>query len=415
MNSPHADYPWGERAYPTAQKSHRAIPISERTQEELISSIEIHSDRGLGVDFLAAEGLLPCFDHQVDGQTVAYFSRVFNGPKRVAIIAYVPSSSRGIVPRTFYLSNSQGVWRYLPQVAWDGWLDKGHDERTLHMPAQFQSTLAGISAPGMRRARPRDPKAAFLCTTRSEGNISSYRAAVEERPVRLQGNFYGKESYDKVPPRTMHFFEPQQGVNFRTARPINGWQQETSQYGPLTIELFPSDDGKFFYSLARDRRDRNFVTGVETANQPLNAVGVKRTWVDAGCLTTPLHEYYSQSGEYGVDEPGAGQYVGMHDKYLSQIPFLRSYAFSLKERPITGNQGGFDHTIERTASFAELFAVLKTARQVRTSGGQMDASECIDLIEKVRAGQADVCEVTRTNSLRQKVIDLLRPELQLYG
>jgi hypothetical protein len=53
-------------------------------------------------------------------------------------------------------------------------------------------------------------------------------------------------------------------------------------------------------------------------------LGVRQNWIDAGDIDTPVDEYRSQDGGYGV-EVGRGQYVDMFPKYLSKIPLISDY------------------------------------------------------------------------------------------
>lgn len=401
------NYPWSQEADIYSQNSRpcRIELVQPKQLDELIGRLEVHSDRNLGADYLASEGLLPTFEHQVGGRTSVFFSRVFRVRERDAVIAYVPGTTGELVARTFYLSNSQGLWRYLPRVSSD-WYDKGHNEQSLQMPAQFQSTLAAISEVGVRRAKPFSPQNAFLCTTRIAEGLKTYLAATDERAQRLKGNFY--DSIDMIPPQELQFYDHSESIDLsRGARPKDSWIQDTSQYGPLLMEVFPSRDGRFKYTLARDPNGGKFVAGGETSELYLNAVGINRAWLDVGQLATPAKEYASQSGGYGT---GFGTYVDMFQNYLSRVPLIREYEFSLRQRKVRSISRGPYQEISRAESFQEFYEALRQKGEVPSSAGPLDSSLVIDIIEDIRSDRGDTWEIPRTGGVRQRVIDLLRLE-----
>lgn len=69
---------------------------------------------------LAEAGLQPEFVVQVERQNIA-LSNMFkvDSGQRSAVVAYLPTDE-GVKVRTYYLSRSQGVWRYMPDYVRDG-------------------------------------------------------------------------------------------------------------------------------------------------------------------------------------------------------------------------------------------------------------------------------------------------------
>jgi len=90
-------------------------------------------------------GMEPRYKTTVEGKTV-YFSKAFQGANYNAVVAYLwMEETRQWVARTYYLSNSQGVWRYLPAVLYRrqamAWLHKGFGEDSIAMPYEGQAAL----------------------------------------------------------------------------------------------------------------------------------------------------------------------------------------------------------------------------------------------------------------------------------
>ncbi len=128
--------------------------ISAEEARDVLSRTEIHGDtfngKELTTNILKIEGLSPSSKVVLENGVTCFFSDLYdtehNG--RVAVVAYVKNNGNYFA-RTYYLSNSQGVWRYLPSYLKkeDGgifWYNKGHGEESVTIPVVFQKALADI-------------------------------------------------------------------------------------------------------------------------------------------------------------------------------------------------------------------------------------------------------------------------------
>jgi hypothetical protein len=88
--------------------------------------------------------MLPRYHVSVGGRDVYLAERLFRaGAHRTGIIGYVQEDANPNSPyvaRTFYLSNSQAVFRYLPGIV-AGWYHKGHDEQSVTLPPILQAAI----------------------------------------------------------------------------------------------------------------------------------------------------------------------------------------------------------------------------------------------------------------------------------
>jgi hypothetical protein len=292
------------------------------------TSIDIHADpyNGKYLTPLALEsaGLGPQHKVEFNGVSIV-FSDIyrFNG-SRLAVVGYTQAKG-GVVARSYYLSQSQGLWRHLPAYSEeDGWFDKGHDEDSLNLPIKAQAVLGELS-----KVPPliiEDPSLVFYGTARNldHGGIT-YINEVEHEPQRLDGNFYGGNPYlgKAVPPEQIKFANPRQAPNFNQlgAR----WETYSPLYGQvIKMEAYPSYDGRYEYLFGRDKDGRAWIAGVENGSK-LTSVGVKENWITCGDLVMPLYEYEHQSGGYGSSSEQRGHYVQMWDNYLSKVPVIQDY------------------------------------------------------------------------------------------
>lgn len=264
---------------------------------------------------------------------------------RVAFLAYTDYGSRyGLVARIFYRSNSQGIWRFLPAyrieengdihyVKWSSTTDS-----MVNLAFPLQSALTKLA----RRGKPVVPRGINsdlldLGTVRNskepgsrylEPPVNFYRPDEEQ----LSGNFHSTRN-GLIAPHEMTFEAPDNEPNFDHRLEVS--TRETSLYGPVLVEVFPSFDGKYRYMFCRDAKGRVWIGGVENCD-PIWPIGIRETFVNAGDLTTPPWEYYSDddpahdfTAVYGNHSKRLGPYADMFDNYLSKIPVIQRY---LRER-----------------------------------------------------------------------------------
>jgi len=95
--------------------------------------------------------MLPRYHVSVAGRDVYLAERLFRaGAHRLGIIGYVQEDEKPHSPyvaRTFYLSNSQAVFRYLPGIV-AGWFHNGHDEQSVTLPPILQAAIFQVRVEG---------------------------------------------------------------------------------------------------------------------------------------------------------------------------------------------------------------------------------------------------------------------------
>lgn len=91
-------------------------------------------------DILRNCDLGPKYKAQIENQEINLSDIYELGGGRVAAMAYVPTDE-GVKVRSYYRSNSQGVWRYLPDYARQertgeglSWYGKSHAEEATTLP-----------------------------------------------------------------------------------------------------------------------------------------------------------------------------------------------------------------------------------------------------------------------------------------
>ncbi|MDP9249561.1 MAG: hypothetical protein M3M85_03585 [bacterium] len=126
--------------------------LEEEEVREILSKVEVHGDPWQGKLLksgdLETEGVGPRIKIEIGGY-VLYCSYPYEWHQgRRVVVGYIRDKNEEFAARSFYLSNSQGIWKYLPKyLMLDGrlaWLQKGYGEESLSLPTEFQRALAHI-------------------------------------------------------------------------------------------------------------------------------------------------------------------------------------------------------------------------------------------------------------------------------
>ena len=70
-----------------------------------------------------------------------------------------------------------------------------------------------------------------------------------------------------------------------------------------------------------------WVGGIE-ANATITSTGLKSEWVSSGDVCTPLLEYQTMTGGYGVPDGRGDGYESMWENYLSLVPIIKRYLYT---------------------------------------------------------------------------------------
>lgn len=298
------------------------------------------------VEDLRRAELEPRYGMELEGVRMG-FSEMFqlNG-NRDAVIGYVDVGKGQTIARSYYRSNSQGVWRYMPdrQQEADGhvsWYGKGQSEDAVTLPSEVQMFLnmmgeAQESQMGRREQKraealqgartmaffgmAKEARRGDYHKNRVEGRVNDSLA----REVKAQPRF---EFAGHNAPEHMRLFSDAE-PDFR--RQVSGYRMRTRKYGEVEAKTFLSEDGRLKWTMMEDARGVAWVGQVETRS-PITSTGCRQEWVEAGDFATPAYEYPQQARGYGdrsdvlYDSRGQVQYVSMWRNYLSKIPMIQRY------------------------------------------------------------------------------------------
>lgn len=311
--------------------------IEHSEAEQIFEHVEIRGDGRAGEltpELLERVGLLPRHRIEIENRTIWFSPGYSIRGGRIAVIGYVQDDDGSVVARSYYRSNSQGVWRYLPQYKMKegslSWYSKGYGEESVTLPAKLQEGLTrAVNDDGGILVFDHDTtQAVFSGTARyvnSEGTV--YHRDVVERPVRVKG--VPEAEWSQLPPPETVRPDYEQAPRFEHI--LSSWQQETGLYGRVTYEVIPSNDGMLRYVFSRDEQGRAWISSIEN-DSPLESTGLRRKWVSGGALVTPAEEYLDHSGGYGVVKHARGGYADMFDNYLSKMPVIRDYLAFVESR-----------------------------------------------------------------------------------
>lgn len=292
---------------------------------------------------LAREGLTPKHKIKVDNVEM-WVSQAYNlGGGRIAVVGYVKDVNGTIIARSFYRSNSQAAWRYLPQYRVDeqenvDWYGKGWGEESVMLSFGLQQALAEISKDPSGVKTVQNPELMFVGTARKIDQSATFGRTTESEPKRLEGNFF-PSGIEKTPPEQLTFTNPDQQPDF--GKRLASWKLNTDLYSEITVDIYPSIDSQYQYMFCRDSRGRAWIGGIDNTSE-IQSTGVRKSWIDAGDLTTPAYEYkykrkkvvngkeeeedVDYTGGYGNDSDRKNNvYSDMFQNYLSKVPVIKEY------------------------------------------------------------------------------------------
>lgn len=344
-SNPEVTKRYAEAVKSLQEKAETYARIPKERINELLKRTEIDGDpfpidgdnHKLTAEDLARAGLEPRFEIKID-DTSFNLSRCFRVQGRDACLAYVKTPDGKVKTRSYYRSNSAGLWRYCPDYAFnDGmhlWFGKGYNEESLTLPPELQKRLSTISE--MDKVQPEGRHMADFCFF---GTAKFYKDKLAHNRAKtyheLRGDYYDEtnekcsfEFYggldEKIPPEDLDYDEDS-SPDYR--QEILSYQTHSKLYGDFTTKVYPSKGGELLYSLCESEIDGEkqvWVGNIETT-APVGSTGCRTKWGYAGDLGTPLYEYADQTGGYGEWENSKGNYVSMWKNYLSKIPLIKRY------------------------------------------------------------------------------------------
>lgn len=248
-----------------------------------------------------------------------------------AVVGYV-KTDEGYKVRSYYRSNSQGSWRYLPEYVPNPgsnhpleWFGKGYNEAMLTLPCEMQVALNQVMQD--EKANIKTVPEFILAGTAKLYN-SKYDFIMAKAAKELRGDVY--EEADSSPvvdfgalddPNRVVVGE-RESPNFK--KELIEWDSMTGMYGHLKNRVYKSYNGKLKYTFSEDDQGRAFISNIET-NGKITSAGIRKEWVLGGGVEMPLYEYKSQDNGYGDDNDMKGGYVCMWKGYLSKMKIIQDY------------------------------------------------------------------------------------------
>jgi hypothetical protein len=301
----------------------------------IIQSTQIHGDiykdNILTKEQLNFAGLFPKFKIDVQNGTM-YISKPFMAENRTAFIVYT-KTEEGIVARTYYLSGSHGMWKYLPNYTTsDGdinWFGKSMSEEAITAPFELQKKLSQIASQYKALDLGYNWDYYFAGTARKleySGEKPSEHSIFQEvsfNPEYMDGNLSTGKRREKVPPEQIRLYDQNNKPNFNQL--LDSYSNRHPVYGEVKNEVYLSHDGKYQYVFCTDKEGRTWIGNIQYNHNKIGSTGVRSIWVDAGDLTTPAYDYDTEEAGYGNFSKINGNYVDMYDNYVSKIPLIREY------------------------------------------------------------------------------------------
>jgi hypothetical protein len=407
------------------------MAVSEKEAREIMSRVEIHGDpyhdQVLTPEILSAQGLEPKIKVHIGEQTLWFCSTPYNLKHgRVAVVAYVESGNT-VTARSYYRSNSSGLWRYLPKYLQSensiAWYDKGFGEESITLPVELQKVLADVSQSESLELKDIDPYLVFAGTARCSNRfdlhtdpikpmVATYMHVVDPNSIPIPFPS-GVPAFGKIPPEKLELSpsaDPKILPNFKRA--VLKWKQPTSLYGEIEVEVYESQDKSFRYMFCMDQKGRAWLGGIDVP-ESINSVGLHESWVRGGDLTTPAYEYHSQAKGYANYDDQKDVYVDVFQNYVSKIPLIKEYLEFKKtgKAPLTAKQKDIKEKIEKfenyPKTFLELYDLILDHGSYQGSSASYTPTEIIEIIEEIRAGKETVTRLPRTDDLRIMVSLLL--------
>lgn len=319
--------------------------IDEETAARILRDTQFNDVpfRGQALDAELVEnvGLTPKHKQQVAQDLVCYFSDIYHVNQRPAVLAFTDYDGK-ITPRTFYVSRSQGVWRYLPgyEDEEDGsmLLHKGKGEDSLNLPIALQKSLAiiGEKAGDAMIVPPSGiAKTVFYGTTAGkpdEAEISHFDA-VNATGSKYGGAYIGlkavrdDEYAEFKGPGDIKLRDDLAAKNPDFSKVSDSWELHNDLYWKIRSTVVPSEDGQWNYLFCTDHEGRSWIGQIEVADSPIRPTTLQSHYVSAGAIAAPAYEYATQAGDYGDGVP-RGRYIDVYKNFLSKTPLISAFTAS---------------------------------------------------------------------------------------
>lgn len=292
---------------------------------------------------------------------------------RVCITAFVGENEHATKMRSFYLSQSLGLWRVLPfyffdpQTGEENHYGKGYFNDDVITIPELQRSFAEITSRHNQMPSIKNGQRLFFAGSFGfpEGNViysqldlnqnlpsdQRYLEQVdfvqEVQPFikRLKGNFYPRRmGLIRIPPEELLFDADGLSQKPDFSKKIAEWQQFSPMYGMINTTVFHSVDGDYGYLFNKIYTNQAWIAAVFENNQPVTTLGVPRISVGAGNLATGKYEH---TNFYDKDDAldGFGTPVKIHPRIARVIQLLEGNGTTGKLIAKLKDQGLLDEAL----------------------------------------------------------------------
>lgn len=289
----------------------------------------------------------PKHELEIGGKKI-YLSSAFNMNGHRAALAYVPNQKGKTKIRTYYQSNSQGLWRYLPDYVLEHngtpRYGKADGENSLNLPFGLQKKLSEISTNDAIDVS--NPDLFFFGTTYRYTSELMY--AIDKKQGTRRGDFYQEVSQLSEPTENSDYAEkksePTEKSDHKKEEPeevgMPQWQQEPNfkdevdsallnspLYGNIDAKVFRSCNSQLLYTMCSiEGRDGTeaWVGSIQVPSH-ITSTGCYAKWTFRKDIDTPLYEYSAQADGYGDPHDRKAGYVSMWQNYLSKVPIIKRF------------------------------------------------------------------------------------------
>lgn len=303
----------GAQKNPFEVSSPALQPVSKKEQEDIVEALPYPNKRRLilknELDIkpgdIARAGLEPQHRFTFEGRDFAV-STCYRSSRhsRDAVLAFVKEEGDAWRMRTWYASQSHGLWNYVQGEA-VGYIQKPKDEEMVRLSLPLQKSLAVVRTMGGKVFDMDDPVEAKRHTlmfagpsTRNENHETEWETTPQpkkmDRPLNMPPLTSVLKKRLKLREYAEHFDflkgekDPHHPDFSRLAMT---WEEPSAFHGDVSKEVFPSHDGQFLYLFNRVKSGQAWIAQIECIKSELLSTGIRSKYVMAFPLTIPAWCY----------------------------------------------------------------------------------------------------------------------------
>ncbi len=248
-------------------------------------------------EYLASQGLEPVESITI-GNTTIHISRPYSDGSRLFAVGYVEIDGK-LYTRSYYKSNSQGVWRVASHRGDRGWFGKGIGEKLMSLPTPVQQRLSILDKNPLNFSDPNVANNIFYGGLEYRpGRSSQYANLPEDFKQGLSNQRLGKlgSFTDPDNPTTWIWTDPNYAPDFnKITQTYNHAACPNQICKDVDAFIVRSRDNKIEYLFFRDKQTgKVWIASSEIVDSRLNSYGIHRTAVDLDRLAMPIWEYGEQ-------------------------------------------------------------------------------------------------------------------------